>query len=34
MEGAKAIDEAGRHGSVMEEGVIHEQAVKDDERKR
>ena len=34
MEGAKAIDEAARHRSVMEEGVIHEQALKDDERKR
>jgi TRAP-type mannitol/chloroaromatic compound transport system permease small subunit len=35
MEGAKAIDEAARHRSVMEEGVIHEQAIKDDdERKR
>jgi TRAP-type mannitol/chloroaromatic compound transport system permease small subunit len=34
MEGAKAIDEAARHRSVMEEGVVHEQAVKDDERKR
>ena len=33
MEGAKAIDEAARHRSVMEEGVIHEQAIKDDERK-
>jgi TRAP-type mannitol/chloroaromatic compound transport system permease small subunit len=32
MEGAKAIDEAARHRSVMEEGVIHEKAVKDDER--
>jgi len=33
MEGAHAIDEAARHRSVMEEGVIHEQAIKDDERK-
>src|SRR6266850_8232422 len=32
MEGAHAIDEAARHRSVMEEGVIHEQALKDDER--
>jgi len=34
MEGAKAIDEAARHRSVMEESVIHEQAIKDDEPKR
>jgi TRAP-type mannitol/chloroaromatic compound transport system permease small subunit len=34
MEGAKAIDEAARHRSVMEEGVIHEQAVREDERKK
>ena len=33
MEGAHAIDEAARHRSVMEEGVIHERAIKDDERK-
>ena len=33
MEGAKAIDEAARHRSVMEEGVVHEQALKDDGRK-
>ena len=33
MESAKAIDEAARHRSVMEEGVIHEKAVRDDERK-
>jgi TRAP-type mannitol/chloroaromatic compound transport system permease small subunit len=33
MEGAHAIDEAARHRSVMEESVIHEQAIKDDERK-
>jgi TRAP-type mannitol/chloroaromatic compound transport system permease small subunit len=33
IEGAKAIDEAARHRSVMEEGVVHEQAVRDDERK-
>jgi TRAP-type mannitol/chloroaromatic compound transport system permease small subunit len=33
MEGAKAIDEAARHRSVMEEGVVHEQAIKDEERK-
>jgi TRAP-type mannitol/chloroaromatic compound transport system permease small subunit len=34
MEGAKAIDEAARHRSVMEEGVVHEQAIKEDEPKR
>ena len=34
MEGAKAIDEAARHRSVMEEGVIHEQAIREDERKK
>jgi TRAP-type mannitol/chloroaromatic compound transport system permease small subunit len=34
MEGAKAIDEAARHRSVMEEGVVHERAIKDDEPKR
>jgi TRAP-type mannitol/chloroaromatic compound transport system permease small subunit len=34
MEGAKAIDEAARHRSVMEEGVVHERAVRDDEPKR
>ena len=33
MESAKAIDEAARHRSVMEESVIHEQALKDDGRK-
>jgi TRAP-type mannitol/chloroaromatic compound transport system permease small subunit len=33
MEGAKAIDEAARHRSVMEEGVVHEKAVRDDARK-
>ena len=32
MEGAHAIDEAARHRSVMEEGVIHEKAIRDDER--
>jgi TRAP-type mannitol/chloroaromatic compound transport system substrate-binding protein/TRAP-type mannitol/chloroaromatic compound transport system permease small subunit len=31
MEGAKAIDEAARHRSVMEEGVVHERAIRDDE---
>jgi TRAP-type mannitol/chloroaromatic compound transport system permease small subunit len=34
MEGAKAIDEAARHRSVMEEGVVHEKAVRDDEPKK
>jgi TRAP-type mannitol/chloroaromatic compound transport system permease small subunit len=34
MEGAKAIDDAARHRSVMEESVIHEQAVRDDEPKK
>ena len=33
MEGAKAIDEAARHRSVMEESVVHERAIGDDERK-
>jgi len=33
MEGAKAIDEAARHRSVMEEGVVHEQAVRDDQKR-
>ena len=33
MEGAKAIDEAARHRSVMEEGVVHERAIEDDHRK-
>jgi TRAP-type mannitol/chloroaromatic compound transport system permease small subunit len=32
IEGAKAIDDAARHRSVMEEGVVHERAVHDDER--
>jgi TRAP-type mannitol/chloroaromatic compound transport system permease small subunit len=31
MEGAKAIDEAARHRTVMEEGVVHERAIRDDE---
>jgi TRAP-type mannitol/chloroaromatic compound transport system permease small subunit len=30
---AHAIDEAARHRSVMEEGVVREQAIKEDERK-
>src|SRR5919201_592312 len=34
MEGAKAIDEAARHRSVMEEGVIHEKAIRDDEQQK
>ena len=34
MEGAKAIDEAARHRSVMEEGVIHEKAIRDDQEKK
>jgi len=34
MEGAKAIDEAARHRSVMEEGVIHERAIRDDEENK
>ena len=33
MEGAKAIDEAARHRSVMEEGVVHEQAIREDEKR-
>jgi TRAP-type mannitol/chloroaromatic compound transport system permease small subunit len=32
MESAHAIDEAARHRSVMEEGVVHEIAVKKDEQ--
>jgi TRAP-type mannitol/chloroaromatic compound transport system permease small subunit len=34
MEGAKAIDDAARHRSVMEEGVVHEKALEDDGRKK
>src|SRR5207249_2717043 len=34
MEGAKAIDEAARHRSVMEEGVVHERAIRGDEEKK
>jgi TRAP-type mannitol/chloroaromatic compound transport system permease small subunit len=34
MEGAKAIDEAARHRSVMEEGVVHEQAVREEDRRQ
>src|SRR6266571_9438418 len=33
IEGAKAIDEAARHRSVMEEGVVHEKAIKDDDER-
>jgi hypothetical protein len=31
-EGAKAIEDAARHRSVMEEGVVHEQAVREDRK--
>lgn len=34
MDGAKAIDEAARHRSVMEEGVVHEQAVREEDGRR
>ena len=34
MEGAHAIDEAARHRSVMEEGVIHERATEEDQEKK
>ena len=34
MQSAKAIDEAARHRSVMEEGVVHEQALKDDRQQK
>src|SRR5262245_26906681 len=34
METAHAIDEAARHRSVMEEGVVHERAVKEDEQQK
>jgi len=34
MEAAKAIDEAARHRSVMEEGVVRERALKEDEPKK
>jgi len=34
MESARAIDEAARHRSVMEEGLVHERAVKEDEQKK
>ena len=32
MESARAIDEAARHRSVMEAGVVHERAVKESEQ--
>src|SRR2546425_2791886 len=34
MEAAHAIDEAARHRSVMEEGVVHERAIKEDKQKK
>src|SRR5881296_2472264 len=34
MDSARAIDEAARHRSVMEEGVVHERAIKEDEQKK
>ena len=34
MESARAIDEAARHRSVMEEGVVHERAIKESEEKK
>jgi hypothetical protein len=34
METAHAIDEAARHRSVMEEGVVHEVAIKKDEQNK
>src|ERR671923_2605727 len=34
MEGAKAIDEAARHRRGMEQGVIHEKAIRDDEQQK
>jgi TRAP-type mannitol/chloroaromatic compound transport system permease small subunit len=34
METAHAIDEAARHRSVMEEGVVHERAIKEDEQNK
>jgi TRAP-type mannitol/chloroaromatic compound transport system permease small subunit len=32
MEGAKAIEEAARHRSVMEEGVVRERALREDDK--
>jgi TRAP-type mannitol/chloroaromatic compound transport system permease small subunit len=34
METAHAIDEAARHRSLMEEGVVHERAIKESEQKK
>lgn len=34
MESARAIDEAARHRSVMEEGVVHERAIEEEEQKK
>src|SRR5947209_14401100 len=34
MEAAHAIDEAARHRSVMEEGVVHERAINEDKQKK
>ena len=34
IETAHAIDEAARHRSVMEEGVVHERAIREDGQKR
>jgi hypothetical protein len=34
METAHAIDDAARHRSVMEEGVVHERAIKEDEQNK
>src|SRR5574341_508645 len=34
LESARAIDEAARHRSVMEEGVVHERAIKESEQKK
>jgi hypothetical protein len=34
MESARAIDEAARHRSVMEESVVHERAIKESEQKK
>ena len=34
MEGAKAIDDAARHRSVMDEEIVHEKAPEDDGRKK
>jgi TRAP-type mannitol/chloroaromatic compound transport system permease small subunit len=34
MQTAHAVDEAARHRSVMEESVVHEQAIREDEQKK